>query len=250
MSSAATTDLVYPISINWTFEDGFFEIFSGKERLKTQYFHLPGFPVTYYLTINYHQNYDGLPGVEIMLNCFCDYDNVEIEADFTYLFYGSDIIVQDPKQIKFLFDDDNNEVECFAEIEWEDSDADDICIIVSGTFTIKEIPSIPLSIKVPKSNKEMFSDNDGKNFTIVAEEQEIKVHKSILEQVSPVFCRMLESKWKESVEGKIEFSFLSFKLAKIAIDALYGQKYWRLLDKNEYLQLYQFADQYDISALK
>uniref|UniRef100_A0A914R7N5 BTB domain-containing protein n=1 Tax=Panagrolaimus davidi TaxID=227884 RepID=A0A914R7N5_9BILA len=99
-------------------------------------------------------------------------------------------------------------------------------------------------------NQQMFADIDGKDFTIVAEGQEIKVHKSILSQISPVFNRMFETKWKESVEGKIEYSFLSFKLAKIVMDLFYGKKYWRFLDKIEYIQLYQFADQYDITSLK
>uniref|UniRef100_A0A914Q8H3 Uncharacterized protein n=1 Tax=Panagrolaimus davidi TaxID=227884 RepID=A0A914Q8H3_9BILA len=61
---------------------------------------------------------------------------------------------------------------------------------------------------------------------------------------------MFESDWKESVEQKIEFKNLSFKLAKIAIDSFYGIKYWGYLDKIEYIQLSQFADQYDITHLK
>uniref|UniRef100_A0AC34G3J0 Uncharacterized protein n=1 Tax=Panagrolaimus sp. ES5 TaxID=591445 RepID=A0AC34G3J0_9BILA len=61
---------------------------------------------------------------------------------------------------------------------------------------------------------------------------------------------MLESNWKETNDSKIEFKFLSFKLAKIIVDLIYGKVYWGILEKVEYIRLYQFADQYDIIALK
>uniref|UniRef100_A0A914PWX4 BTB domain-containing protein n=1 Tax=Panagrolaimus davidi TaxID=227884 RepID=A0A914PWX4_9BILA len=97
----------------------------------------------------------------------------------------------------------------------------------------------------------MFTDEKRKNFTIVAEDgQEIKVHKSILQQISPVFANMFESNWKESLEEKIEFKNLSFKLAKTATDLFYGLKYCGFFGKIEYIQLFQFADQYDITSLK
>uniref|UniRef100_A0A914QZE8 BTB domain-containing protein n=1 Tax=Panagrolaimus davidi TaxID=227884 RepID=A0A914QZE8_9BILA len=258
MASEDNTDLVYPIFIKWNFVDSYFSkkndsfyTSDGELKLKTNRFHLPGFPVTYYLTLDYKQVNFNEPAVSLELHCYCDYDNIEIEADLTFILKPNYLLEPEISQTQYTFDEDNTEVVCYEKAEWEHYVATNLFFIIKGTFTVKGLHSNPLSIKVPKYNKQKFTDENGKNFTIVVEDgQEIKAHKSILQQVSPVFANMFESDWKESLEGKIEFKNLSFKLAKIAIDLFYGIKYWRLLDKIEYIQLFQFADQYDITSLK
>uniref|UniRef100_A0A914Q0B3 BTB domain-containing protein n=1 Tax=Panagrolaimus davidi TaxID=227884 RepID=A0A914Q0B3_9BILA len=257
MASKDNTDLVYPIFIKWNFDECCFDedknndlyLNDGELKLKTNRFLLPGFPVTYYLTLDFKKFDDKEPDISVKLHCYCDYNDIEIEADIMFTLkpnYGGPEV----SQTQYTFDEDNTEIVCYEKAEWKHYTALNLYIIAKGTFTVKGLHLNPISIKVPKVKKQMFTDENGKNFTIIAEGQEIKVHKSILLQISPVFANMFESNWKESVEQKIEFKNLSFKLAKIAIDSFYGIKYWRFLDKIEYIQLFQFADQYDITSLK
>uniref|UniRef100_A0A914Q119 BTB domain-containing protein n=1 Tax=Panagrolaimus davidi TaxID=227884 RepID=A0A914Q119_9BILA len=254
MAAEEITEIKYPISIQWIFENNFFNECYGGERFKTKRYQLPGFPVTYYLSLNFEPVDDYYPDISVQLNCFCDYDDVKIEANFLLavkLFCDKKLAKQKIKQTKCNFTNAINKIECYSVKDWQWwNDDGEFVFEISGIFTIKDLPSIPLSIKVPKLNQQIFNDKNGKDFTIIADKKELKVHKSILQQVSTVFARMFELEWKETIEGKIEFKNLSFKLAKIAIDLFYGKKYWRFLAKDEYLQLYQFAEQYDIISLK
>uniref|UniRef100_A0A914PSW4 BTB domain-containing protein n=1 Tax=Panagrolaimus davidi TaxID=227884 RepID=A0A914PSW4_9BILA len=140
-------------------------------------------------------------------------------------------------------------MECFSEPKWDHFKFYSFNISVEGTITVKKMFSIPIEICLDSQN--LITEKESKDFAIIAQGQEIKVHKSILTHVSPVFARMLEEpKWKESMEGRIEIPLLPFKLLEIAIDAFYGEKYPKFLNPKEYIQIYQFADQYDITALK
>uniref|UniRef100_A0A914QQ84 BTB domain-containing protein n=1 Tax=Panagrolaimus davidi TaxID=227884 RepID=A0A914QQ84_9BILA len=88
-------------------------------------------------------------------------------------------------------------------------------------------------------------DIAARNFTIVAEGQVLKVHKEILQRNSRVFARMFELNWKETAENRIEIPDISFKLLQIAINLLYKKSYEDSLKKDEYIELYFFADKYD-----
>uniref|UniRef100_A0A914PN79 BTB domain-containing protein n=1 Tax=Panagrolaimus davidi TaxID=227884 RepID=A0A914PN79_9BILA len=180
--------------------------------------------------------------LRVSMNCICDYKIFKAEMKLKYTFEE-----KESDLLTFIFVDDHTEMECFSLKKWDYFY--DFKVSVEGTITVKELFKIPIEICLDYQN--LIRENEEKDFTIVAQDQEIKVHKSILMHVSPVFARMLEeSKWKESIEGKMEIAFLPFKLLKIAIDAFYGQKFSDILDPNEYIHLYQFAEQYDIAVLK
>uniref|UniRef100_A0A914PB18 BTB domain-containing protein n=1 Tax=Panagrolaimus davidi TaxID=227884 RepID=A0A914PB18_9BILA len=93
-------------------------------------------------------------------------------------------------------------------------------------------------------------DIAGRDFAIVAEGQELKVHKKILQKNSTVFARMFELNWKETAENRIEIPDISFKLLQIAIDLLYKKSYKDFLEKDEYIELYFFADKYDFEEIR
>uniref|UniRef100_A0AC34GPB5 BTB domain-containing protein n=2 Tax=Panagrolaimus sp. ES5 TaxID=591445 RepID=A0AC34GPB5_9BILA len=122
---------------------------------------------------------------------------------------------------------------------------------VKGTFTVQVADALPIAVQVPAENLTMFYMNADKDFVFAVEEQEIRVHKSILIENSPVFATMLDSdKWKETMENRIVVSDVSFKVVEIAINAYYGKVYEKPLTKEEYLMLFQFADKYDMEKLK
>uniref|UniRef100_A0AC34GS64 BTB domain-containing protein n=1 Tax=Panagrolaimus sp. ES5 TaxID=591445 RepID=A0AC34GS64_9BILA len=116
---------------------------------------------------------------------------------------------------------------------------------IEGTFNVKNVDGLPLTFEVPDESKLLFDRNDEKDFIIVAENQEIHVHKSILLQNSDALAAMFNSQeWKESGENKYAFKDIPYKLVKIAVNACYGIEYRESFQKEEYLLLYKFADMY------
>uniref|UniRef100_A0A914PWR8 BTB domain-containing protein n=1 Tax=Panagrolaimus davidi TaxID=227884 RepID=A0A914PWR8_9BILA len=204
--------------------------------------------------MTYDQFDDENPDISVFFHCYSFYDDIEIEANFRLavkLFVGQCLDTMKVRGTKCSFNKNITVVECYSKEDWNLwNKKGEFLFQVCGHLVIKKGYTIPLSIKAPKIYQQMFADDNGKNFKIFAEGQEIKVHKSILQKVSSVFARMFELSWKETTEEKIEFKFITFKLAKIAIDLFYGIKYLGFLDKIEYIQLFQFADQYDITPLK
>uniref|UniRef100_A0AC34G2U1 BTB domain-containing protein n=1 Tax=Panagrolaimus sp. ES5 TaxID=591445 RepID=A0AC34G2U1_9BILA len=92
------------------------------------------------------------------------------------------------------------------------------------------------------------------DFSIVAENHEFKVRKSVLIASSTVFAAMFESEyqWKEKEENKYEIQDFPFKIVETVLhfcsfEDFYFDWYHHL---EEYILLYKFADKYDIKKLK
>uniref|UniRef100_A0A914P0Q6 Uncharacterized protein n=1 Tax=Panagrolaimus davidi TaxID=227884 RepID=A0A914P0Q6_9BILA len=181
MASQDNMDSVYPIFIRWNFgaryfnEERNYDLYGGELNVKTNRFHLPGFPVTYYSTFDYKQVDGNEPSASVKLHCYCDYNDVKIEADIKFI-QKDNCKELEVSETQYTFDEDNTEVVCYEKAEWKHYVSGNLYFIVKGTFTVRGLHSNPLSIRVPKVNKQMFTDENGKNFTIVVEDgQEIKV---------------------------------------------------------------------------
>uniref|UniRef100_A0A914PF56 BTB domain-containing protein n=1 Tax=Panagrolaimus davidi TaxID=227884 RepID=A0A914PF56_9BILA len=95
-----------------------------------------------------------------------------------------------------------------------------------------------------------FSRSGDKNFVLVAEEKDITVHKELLIENSTVFAELFDSeKWKETMEHRMQIPDFSHKIVDLAIDLLYGGSFVRYTFE-EHVQLYQFADKYEMVKLK
>uniref|UniRef100_A0AC34F6Y4 BTB domain-containing protein n=1 Tax=Panagrolaimus sp. ES5 TaxID=591445 RepID=A0AC34F6Y4_9BILA len=88
-----------------------------------------------------------------------------------------------------------------------------------------------------------------KEFTIFVEEKEIKVHRKILMDASPVWTGMFESGMKESVENKMFIEDFPFKIVDAAINIFYSNNVPRKFSFEDILSLYKFADKYEIHLI-
>uniref|UniRef100_A0AC34RED8 BTB domain-containing protein n=1 Tax=Panagrolaimus sp. JU765 TaxID=591449 RepID=A0AC34RED8_9BILA len=123
-------------------------------------------------------------------------------------------------------------------------------LVVDGVMIV----DAKLNIKFIFENVEFFDDelthsvallNDEKfkDFTIYVDDDEIKVHKSILAVASPVFAAMFESHTKE---GRVDIDDFDFETVKVAVDVMYTRKIPEELSLKTLLNLYKFADKYDL----
>uniref|UniRef100_A0AC34FQQ0 BTB domain-containing protein n=1 Tax=Panagrolaimus sp. ES5 TaxID=591445 RepID=A0AC34FQQ0_9BILA len=90
-----------------------------------------------------------------------------------------------------------------------------------------------------------------KDFIIVAADgKEIEVHKLALQNQSKVFTAMFENSWKEAVEGRVVIPDFSSKVIEFAIELCYRNYANCDLDSLEFIQLFLFADKYDMEEMK
>uniref|UniRef100_A0AC34FEV7 BTB domain-containing protein n=1 Tax=Panagrolaimus sp. ES5 TaxID=591445 RepID=A0AC34FEV7_9BILA len=124
--------------------------------------------------------------------------------------------------------------------------------IVDGFLTIN-LNGILIIHKKQHSKKYLslnFVQNDQeKDFTIVVGDKEIKVHKQVLMDTSPVFSGMLESGMKESIENKMAIKDFPFEIVNVAIKLFYNLGVPRNFALEDILSLYQFADKYQINVI-
>uniref|UniRef100_A0AC34FGT8 BTB domain-containing protein n=1 Tax=Panagrolaimus sp. ES5 TaxID=591445 RepID=A0AC34FGT8_9BILA len=85
-----------------------------------------------------------------------------------------------------------------------------------------------------------------KEFIIVIGDKEIKVHKQVLMDASPVLRAMLESGLKESTENKMIIEDFSFEIVDFAIQLCYSSDAPKKFTFDDMLSLYRFADKYEI----
>uniref|UniRef100_A0AC34RLR6 BTB domain-containing protein n=1 Tax=Panagrolaimus sp. JU765 TaxID=591449 RepID=A0AC34RLR6_9BILA len=90
-------------------------------------------------------------------------------------------------------------------------------------------------------NAERFKD-----FTIHVDGKEIKVHKSVLAVTSPVFSAMLEPHTKEFKENKVFIRDFDYDKIKAGIEFMYTSKIKNDSSIEFLLNLYKFANKYDL----
>uniref|UniRef100_A0AC34R1K0 BTB domain-containing protein n=1 Tax=Panagrolaimus sp. JU765 TaxID=591449 RepID=A0AC34R1K0_9BILA len=100
--------------------------------------------------------------------------------------------------------------------------------------------------KVPY-NVSLLLDERFKDFTFCVGKDEIKVHKNIIAAASPVFSAMLEPHCLEFKEGKVNIVDFDFETMKAAVDLIYTQEVNTNLPIKILLNLYKFADKYDLT---
>uniref|UniRef100_A0AC34QM03 BTB domain-containing protein n=1 Tax=Panagrolaimus sp. JU765 TaxID=591449 RepID=A0AC34QM03_9BILA len=96
----------------------------------------------------------------------------------------------------------------------------------------------------------LLKDETFKDFTIVVDGNEIQVHKSILALSSPVFAAMFQHPWKEAKENKVNIEDFDYETVKAAVKLMYKRRISYNLPITTLLNLYKFADKYDLLDTK
>uniref|UniRef100_A0AC34FDF9 BTB domain-containing protein n=1 Tax=Panagrolaimus sp. ES5 TaxID=591445 RepID=A0AC34FDF9_9BILA len=132
--------------------------------------------------------------------------------------------------------------------------------IVDGKLTIKihgifkfelfQVPSVEQRWKGGNLGDELWKEDKSKDFTIIVEKNEIKVHKLVVGARSDVFTRMFDSKMKESLENKVELTDFSFEVVETAIKLVYECNFISALSIQNAMLLLQFLDKYNLSTSK
>uniref|UniRef100_A0AC34RPG8 BTB domain-containing protein n=1 Tax=Panagrolaimus sp. JU765 TaxID=591449 RepID=A0AC34RPG8_9BILA len=102
----------------------------------------------------------------------------------------------------------------------------------------------------PPHTVALLEDDEFKDFTILVGFEEIKVHKCVLALASPVFAAMLKPRCKEFKEGRVDIKDFDFETVKVAVDLMYTRKIPEELSINSLLNLYKFADKYNLIDTK
>uniref|UniRef100_A0AC35F6S5 BTB domain-containing protein n=1 Tax=Panagrolaimus sp. PS1159 TaxID=55785 RepID=A0AC35F6S5_9BILA len=96
----------------------------------------------------------------------------------------------------------------------------------------------------------LWEREDDKDVTIVAGQKEIKAHKWILCDRSPVFKAAMESSgFKEALENKIAITDFSFEAVKLALEYFYERDIKELINEKNASELIHFADKYNVAPL-
>uniref|UniRef100_A0AC34R6J2 BTB domain-containing protein n=1 Tax=Panagrolaimus sp. JU765 TaxID=591449 RepID=A0AC34R6J2_9BILA len=98
----------------------------------------------------------------------------------------------------------------------------------------------------PSHTVALLDDNEFKDFTVCVGNQEIKVHKSVVAVGSPVFAAMLKPHCNEFKESKVNIKDFDFGFVKAGVDLMYTRKVPDELSLDSLLNLYKFADKYDL----
>uniref|UniRef100_A0AC34G717 BTB domain-containing protein n=1 Tax=Panagrolaimus sp. ES5 TaxID=591445 RepID=A0AC34G717_9BILA len=131
----------------------------------------------------------------------------------------------------------------------------EMTIKVEGIFKFDEVVSLNESLnsskaKKPKPVGELMWDRSDKDFTIVVDKKEIKIHKHILGVQSPVFEGMFNSGMKEAQNNKVEIPNYSFEAVEIIVKLCYDMDVSGDKIVEHCIQLYEFVDQYQMATIQ
>uniref|UniRef100_A0AC34QS03 BTB domain-containing protein n=1 Tax=Panagrolaimus sp. JU765 TaxID=591449 RepID=A0AC34QS03_9BILA len=128
-------------------------------------------------------------------------------------------------------------------------------LFVNGVMTVDaklNIKFISENVKIlddellPPHTVALLDDEKFKDFTIRVGDQAFKVHKCVLAIASPVFAAMIESHTKEFKEGRVDIKNFDFDTVKAGVEFMYTRKIPDELSLDSLLNLYKFADKYDL----
>uniref|UniRef100_A0AC34Q9V8 BTB domain-containing protein n=1 Tax=Panagrolaimus sp. JU765 TaxID=591449 RepID=A0AC34Q9V8_9BILA len=124
-------------------------------------------------------------------------------------------------------------------------------LLVDGVLKLEaeievQIPSKEMVDDKSSSSIALLSDERFKDFTIHVDGREIKVHKNIIAVASPVFSAMLEPHTKEFKENKVFVRDFDYDKIKAGVEFMYTSKIKNDSSVEFLLDLYKFADKYDL----
>uniref|UniRef100_A0AC35GXF9 BTB domain-containing protein n=1 Tax=Panagrolaimus sp. PS1159 TaxID=55785 RepID=A0AC35GXF9_9BILA len=97
--------------------------------------------------------------------------------------------------------------------------------------------------------KTLYERGD-KDFAFVVKGQQIQIHKYILGVQSPVFDRMVQSGMKESKNNYVEIPNYPFEVVEIIVKLCYDVFVPEAQIYENKVQLFEFADQYQMDSIK
>uniref|UniRef100_A0AC34R1R0 BTB domain-containing protein n=1 Tax=Panagrolaimus sp. JU765 TaxID=591449 RepID=A0AC34R1R0_9BILA len=120
-------------------------------------------------------------------------------------------------------------------------------IKVDSVLSIKFTPEMARIVKkkVPHTIA-LLEDEEFKDFTFCVDDEKIKVHRNIIAVASPVFAAMLKPHCKEFKEGSVDIMDFDADTINNAVELMYTRKVDDKLNIEELLDLYKFADKYDL----
>uniref|UniRef100_A0AC34R780 BTB domain-containing protein n=1 Tax=Panagrolaimus sp. JU765 TaxID=591449 RepID=A0AC34R780_9BILA len=118
---------------------------------------------------------------------------------------------------------------------------------VDSVLSIRFTPEMARIVKkeVPHTVA-LLEDEEFKDFTFYVEDEEIKVHKSVLAVASPVFADMLKPHCKEFKKGNVDIMDFDADTINNAVELMYTRELDDNLSIQELLNLYKFAVKYDL----
>uniref|UniRef100_A0A914Y639 BTB domain-containing protein n=1 Tax=Panagrolaimus superbus TaxID=310955 RepID=A0A914Y639_9BILA len=199
---------------------------------------IPG--VGYYIRIHPNENHDVYFHLRVNTN-------TNVDADYTFSIPSADFSLNKHSTYECDYIDEN-EVYAFSRKSLFESKNK---YFRNGklTFQLRGTLKCELCLIEQESLAQIFFKKEDKDFVIQVDDKEIKAHKLILRERSPVFAAMFDSGMKEAQESKVKIEGFSYDTVQMAINSCYDmEKLW--YSTNDLLLLLKFSDVYDIAHFK